>query len=66
MNHNPEEFNKQRKAAMLHIIVAIAIQVIVLAFYYFREKQTILAFPMILGIFISISGLIAVSQLGKR
>lgn len=64
--HDPEELLKQKRLIMLYFGIALAIQLIVLIIYYFVEKQTQLAFPMILGIFITAGGLVTLSQLGKR
>ena len=66
MNRNPEEELKQKRLLMIYFGIALAIQVIVLFIYYFREGQTQLAFPMLLGIFISSAGLVTLSQFGKR
>lgn len=66
MNNNPEEFLKQKRLLMLYFGIALAIQVIVLVIYYFVEKQMVLAFPMLLGVFITLVGLFTLSQFGKR
>lgn len=63
--HDPEEFLKEKRLLMVYFIIALAIQIIVLVSYYFVEKQTLLAFPMILGIFITAGGLFTLVGLGK-
>lgn len=66
MNQHFEEILKQKRLLMIYFGIALAIQVIVLILYYFVEKQTLLAFPMLLGVFITGAGLVTLSQLGKR
>lgn len=66
MNNNPDEFLKQKRLLMIYFGIALAIQVIILVIYYFGEKQTLLGFPMLLGVFITGAGLLSLSQLGKR
>ncbi|XJS11325.1 hypothetical protein ACF3NG_03565 [Aerococcaceae bacterium WGS1372] len=63
--HDPEEFLKEKRLLMVYFGIALIIQVIVLISYYFNEKQTALAFPMILGIFITAGGLFTLYRLGK-
>ena len=61
-----EEYLKEKRFIMIHLVIALIIQVIVLLGYYFKEKQTILAFPMFLGILMTISALTRMKQFGKR
>lgn len=61
----PEEYMRQRRLIMVHLVIALVIQIVVLASYYFVEKQVMLAFPMILGIFITVSAIVAFSRLDK-
>lgn len=53
-----EERQRQKRLIMIYMFISLIIQVAILAVYYFGEKQTVLAFPMILGIFITFSGII--------
>ena len=46
-----EEFLKEKRFIIVHLVIVLIVQVIVLLGYYFKEKQTILAFPMILVIY---------------
>lgn len=66
MHQDHEDFQKKRRLAIIHLVVSLIIQVLVLGFYYFKEKQTVLSFPMLLGIFMTISSIVTVNQLGKR
>lgn len=61
-----EEYLKEKRFIIVHLVIALIIQIIVLLGYYFKEKQTILAFPMILGILMTISALVRMNQFGKR
>lgn len=61
-----EEYLKEKRFIIVHIVIALIIQIIVLLGYYFKEKQTILAFPMLLGILMTISALVRMIQFGKR
>lgn len=62
---DPEDLLKEKRLLMVYFGIALIIQVIVLVSYYFVEKQTLLAFPMILGIFITAGGLLTLFRLGK-
>lgn len=62
---NPEEFNRQKRFIMIHLLILLFIQVVITLSYYFVEKQVVLAFPMILGILITFSAIVTLSQLNK-
>ncbi|EKB54608.1 hypothetical protein [Facklamia hominis] len=47
------------------LVIALFIQIVILALYYFKEKQVALAFPMVLGIFVNFVACVKTSQLGK-
>ena len=61
-----EAFLKAKRFIIVHLVIALIVQVIVLMSYYFKEKQTILAFPMILGIVITLATLYRMIQFGRR
>ena len=43
----PNELTKRYRMTRFLMVIVLAVQLFVLAAYYFKEKQTILAFPMI-------------------
>ena len=61
-----EEFLKEKRFIIVHLVIVLIVQVIVLLGYYFKEKQTILAFPMILGILMTISALFRLHDFGRE
>lgn len=61
-----EDFLKEKRFIIVHLVIALIVQIIVLLSYYFKEKQTILAFPMILGILITLATLYRMIQFGRR
>lgn len=61
-----EDFFKEKRFIIVHLVIALIVQIIVLLSYYFKEKQTILAFPMILGILITLATLYRMIQFGRR
>lgn len=61
--HRQNEFEKSRRLLIVYIWIALAIQIIILLAYYFKEKQTLLAFPMLLGIFVTAACLPLIKQL---
>ncbi|MCW6660206.1 hypothetical protein NHG25_06900 [Aerococcaceae bacterium NML191292] len=50
---DPESRMKRKRLGDAYMIISLLIQVLVLLSYYFKEKQVTLAFPMLLGIFIT-------------
>ncbi|MCW6652198.1 hypothetical protein NHG24_00330 [Aerococcaceae bacterium NML210727] len=50
---DPESRLKRKRLGDAYMIISLLIQVLVLLSYYFKEKQVALAFPMLLGIFIT-------------
>ena len=61
-----EDFLKEKRFIIVHLVIALIVQIIVLLSYYFKEKQTILAFPMILGILITLATLYRMIKFGRR
>lgn len=61
-----EEYLKEKRFIIVHLVIALIIQIIVLLGYYFKEKQTILAFPMLLAIVMNASAIARLWQFGKR
>lgn len=61
----PEQFQRQKRLLIVAQIVSLIIQCVILWAYYFKEQQTILAPPLILGIMINIYTLINTISLGK-
>lgn len=48
-----EDFHKKRRLILIQLGLAFVIQVIILLAYYFKEKQVVLAFPMVLGLLLT-------------
>lgn len=51
MKFDPQDQKDFLKIIKMLLITSVIVQVVVLCVYYFGEKQTVLTFPMILGIF---------------
>lgn len=64
--HGSEEFIKEKRFIMVHLVIVLVIQIIVLLGYYFKEQQTILAFPMLLSILMTALAIGRVWQFGRR
>lgn len=62
-NQDPELALKRRRMILIILIMTLIIQVVVLLAYYFKEKQVILAFPMLISILLNGLGLWHVTQL---
>lgn len=58
-----EERQRQKRLIMVYLFISLIIQVAILGVYYFGEKQTVLAFPMVLGIFITVTSIINFKRL---
>ncbi len=67
MNNNRqlEELMVEKRMIMITLAVALIIQLTVLIIYFFRQRQVVLAFPMVLAIFANITGLVRLWRLGK-
>lgn len=61
----PEEFERKKRLVLVALFVSLIIQVIVLLAYYFKEKQVMLALPMLLGILITVYAIANQWNLGK-
>lgn len=61
-----EDFIKEKRFIMVHLVIVLIIQIIVLLGYYFKEKQTILAFPMLLSILMTALAIGRLWQFGKH
>lgn len=61
-----EDFIKEKRFILVHLVIILIIQIIVLLGYYFKEKQTILAFPMLLSIVMTVLAIARLLQFGKR
>lgn len=67
MNHyNSEEEKKAQRMLIVNITISFIIQIVLLLVYYFGEKQTLLAFPMLLGILITGNALVQSIQAYRR
>ena len=55
--NNSNEYEKRRRLLMVYLVISLIVQIIILGCYYFLEKQVLLTFPMLLGIFITIATL---------
>lgn len=53
--NNSNEYEKRRRLLMVYLMISLIVQIIILGCYYFLEKQVLLTFPMLLGIFITIA-----------
>ncbi|EKB53679.1 hypothetical protein [Falseniella ignava] len=53
--NNSNEYEKRRRLLMVYLVISLIVQIIILGCYYFLEKQVLLTFPMLLGIFITIA-----------
>ncbi|MGX7109261.1 hypothetical protein [Facklamia miroungae] len=58
-------FKKEQRFILLVLAIALIIQIIVAGLYFFVEKQTVLLFPMFLGILASFTGIGRLSQLNN-
>lgn len=56
----PEEFEQTKRMALVHLAIALVAQVAVLLGYVFKEKQVILAFPMLISILVTVLGMVNV------
>lgn len=61
--NDPESMMKRKRQTMLCLGIALIIQVIVLLSYYFKEKQVVLAFPMVLGIIMTVVAIVNLKSL---
>lgn len=61
----PEQFQRKKRLIIVAQVILLIIQLVTLWAYYFKEKQTILTPPLILGIMINIYTLINTISLGK-
>lgn len=61
----PEEYLRKKRLIILSLGILFIIQLVVLIAYVFKEKQTVLAVPMILGLIINAFSIINLWQLGK-
>ena len=61
----PEEFLKKKRLILLNLGILLVIQIIVLCAYVFKEHQSVLSVPMILGIIINAYSMVNVYSLGK-
>lgn len=61
--NDPESMMKCKRQTMLCLGIALIIQVIVLLSYYFKEKQVVLAFPMVLGIIMTVVAIVNLKSL---
>ena len=61
--NDPESMMKRKRQTMLYLGIALIIQVIVLLSYYFKEKQVVLAFPMVLGIIMTVVAIVNLKSL---
>lgn len=53
--NNSNEYEKRLRLLMVYLVISLIVQIIILGCYYFLEKQVLLTFPMLLGIFITIA-----------
>ncbi|MCR8969448.1 hypothetical protein [Facklamia sp. 7083-14-GEN3] len=60
---NSTDFKKEQRFILLVLVISLIIQVTVAGLYYFVEKQTILLFPMVLGILANLTGIGRLMQL---
>ena len=61
----PEQFQRKKRLIIVAQVILLIIQLVTLWAYYFKEKQTILTPPLILGIMINVYTLINTFSLGK-
>ncbi|WP_124057996.1 hypothetical protein [Vaginisenegalia massiliensis] len=63
---NTEEYIKTNRLIIVYLGVATLIQILVLLAYYFKEKQTILAFPMLLGLVMTLGALVKLIKIDRQ
>ena len=61
----PEQFQRKKRWNIVAQVILLIIQLVTLWAYYFKEKQTILTPPLILGLMINVYTLINTISLGK-
>ncbi|UUX34169.1 hypothetical protein [Fundicoccus culcitae] len=67
MNHyNSDEEKKAQRMLIVNISISLIIQLAILLVYYFGEKQTLLTFPMLLGLLITVNALVQSVQAYRR
>ncbi|MGF3067133.1 hypothetical protein [Facklamia sp. P12934] len=57
------DFKKEQRFILLVLAIALIIQITVAGLYFFVEKQTVLLFPMFLGILANLTGIGRLMQL---
>lgn len=58
MKFDPQDQKDFLRIIKSLLITSVIVQIVVLGTYYFGEKETALAFPMIMGIFVTVVSLI--------
>lgn len=55
---DPQQLEQTKRIAKVSLVSVALIQVMLLLFYYFKEQQTILAFPMLLSILLTVHAIV--------
>ena len=60
---DPDLWFKRRRMILIILVMMFLIQLVILGAYYFKEKQVILAFPMLVSLILNGLGIWHMTQL---